>query len=76
MGGTSSERVTARGFPVFSDSIAIISSARDSRASAIFNSARWRSLGVESRHPPKAFSATLSAWSTSAASEIGAVIYA
>ena len=47
------------GFPVFSHSIAINSSARDSKASAIFNNARWRSDGVESRQPTNAFLAAV-----------------
>ena len=42
-------------------------------ASAIFNKARWRSDGVESRHPVKAFAAAVIALSTSAALEFGAV---
>ena len=53
--------------------MAIISSARDSMASAIFKSARWRSDGVESRHSGKALAAADIALSTSAALEFGAV---
>ena len=51
----------------------MISSARDSIASAIFRSARWRSEGVESRHSVKALAAADIALSTSAAFEFGAV---
>ena len=53
--------------------MAMISSARDSIASAIFKSARWRSDGVESRHSGKALAAADIALSTSAALEFGAV---
>ena len=67
--------VIASGLPVFSLSIAIISSARDSNASAIFRRAFWRSAGVESRQDSKAIEAALMAWSTSAAFDIGAVAY-
>jgi hypothetical protein len=42
-------------------------------ASAIFNKARWRSDGVESRHPTNALDAAVIALSTSAALEFGAV---
>ena len=51
----------------------MISSARDSIASAIFNRARWRSDGVESRHSVNALAAAVIALSTSAALEFGAV---
>ena len=65
--GNSLKSVWEIGLPVFSDSIATISSARDSRASAIFKSARWRSAGVVSFHSWKALSAALHARSTSSA---------
>ena len=51
----------------------MISSARDSMASAILSSARWRSDGVESRHSVNALAAADIALSTSAAFELGAV---
>ena len=72
IGGISSEVVTASGFPVFSLSRATSSSARDSIASAIFNKAFCRSLGVESRKSSNAFAAAFMALSTSVALEIGA----
>ena len=53
--------------------MAMISSARDSIASAILRSARWRSEGVESRHSVKALAAADIALSTSATFEFGAV---
>ncbi|CAB4785730.1 unannotated protein [freshwater metagenome] len=65
--------VSPIGLPQFSDSMAIISSARDSIASAIFKRARWRSEGVASRHCVKAFAAAVIALLTSAAFEFGAV---
>ncbi|CAB4647495.1 unannotated protein [freshwater metagenome] len=58
---------------MFSTSIAMISSARSSIASAIFSNARWRVEGVESRQCAKASSAALNAASTSAAFDLGAV---
>ena len=42
-------------------------------ASAILSSARWRSEGVESRHPGKASLAAFIALSISAAFDLGAV---
>ncbi|OIQ78287.1 hypothetical protein GALL_400070 [mine drainage metagenome] len=73
IGGTSSEWVSAKGLPVFSLSMATNSSTLDSKASAIFSRAFWRSLGVASRHWSKAAEAASIAVSTSAWSEIGAV---
>ena len=55
-----------RGLPVFCDSTATSSSARSSIASAIRSSARWRSLGVVSRHSSNARAASWNAASTSA----------
>ena len=66
----------ANGLPVLRLSIATISSARDSSASAIFSNARWRSLGVESRHPTNASVADFIARSISALLETGALAYA
>jgi hypothetical protein len=57
MGGISSDRVSPIGLPVFSLSIATISSARDSIASANFSSACCRSLGVVSRQLSNAVAA-------------------
>ena len=65
--------VSETGLPVFSTSMAITSSARSSMASAIFNSARWRCDGVESRQSTKASLAALNAESISAAFDLGAV---
>ena len=53
IGGISSVRVSPSGLPVFSDSAATRSSARSSKASAIFSSAFWRSAGVMSRQAGK-----------------------
>ena len=69
IGGTSSDAVSPIGLPVFSDSIATISSARVSRASAILSIALWRSAGVVSRQIAKASEAALNALSTSTASD-------
>jgi hypothetical protein len=55
--------------------MAMISSARDSIASAIFNKAFCRCDGVESRHPGNASLAALKAESTSAALDLGARAY-
>ena len=66
IGGISSVRVRPRGLPVFSDSAAISSSARSSKASAIFSSAFCRSAGVVSRQAGKAAAAAAMAASTSA----------
>src|SRR5580704_12605426 len=47
IGGISSDSTSAFGLPVFSLSTATSCSARASIASAIFNSASWRSGGVD-----------------------------
>lgn len=75
IGGSSSLAVRPSGLPVFSDSAATSSSARASKASAIFSSAFWRSEGVVSRQPGKAAAAAAMAASTSAWPESGAVAY-
>ena len=68
IGGISSDIVTAAGLPASSDSIRTISSALASIASASFNSASWRSFGVESNHvSSKAREAAATALSTSSA---------
>src|SRR5436190_9947555 len=72
-GGSSSAIVRDTGLPVLRHSAATISSARDSIASASLSSARLRSAGVASRHPP--WAAALSAASTSAGPETGACAY-
>src|SRR4051812_47062816 len=74
-GGISSLRVRWIGLPVFSTSTAIISSARDSSASAMRNSASERSLGVVSRQTSKAEAAARIAASMSPAEDSGAVPY-
>ncbi|RPK42255.1 hypothetical protein EES39_20960 [Streptomyces sp. ADI92-24] len=73
IGGSSSVRVSPTGLPVFSDSAAMRSSARSSKASAIFSRARWRSAGVASRQAGKAAAAASMAASTSAPPESGEV---
>ena len=73
IGGISSDAVSSRGLPVFCDSTATSSSARSSIASAIRSSARWRSLGVESRHVSNAVAADWNAASMSAWPDTGAL---
>ncbi len=73
IGGISSEAVSPSGLPVFCDSAFTNSSALASIASAIRSSARLRSAGVASRQPGNASAAELTAASTSASPEIGAV---
>src|SRR5665213_4402616 len=73
IGGSSSDSVSASGFPVFRDSAATISSARASMASAMRSSARCLTDGVASRQISKPRSAARIARSTSAASDTGAV---
>lgn len=73
IGGISSVRVSPIGLPVFSDSAAIRSSARSSKASAILSRARWRSAGVASRQAGNAAAAAAIAASTSAGPESGEV---
>src|SRR5215469_7389375 len=75
-GGSSSDRVSPTGFPVFLVSAAMISSARASTASANRNIARLRSDGVASRHDSNAVAAACSASSTSAVDDTGACAYA
>src|SRR5579872_3725855 len=75
-GGISSLAISARGLPVLRHSASISSSARVSKASAIFSSARLRSDGVVSRHDSNAVAAALSAVSTSRDPETGARVYA
>ena len=75
IGGISSLAVIPMGLPVFSTSIAIRSSALDSMASAMRNSARDRSDGVEFRHSSNAAPAAFMARSTSSAPDSGAVAY-
>jgi hypothetical protein len=58
---------------VFWLSTATNSAARDSIASAILRSARWRSDGVVSRHDSNAVAAALIATSTSTGPETGAL---
>ena len=52
IGGISSDIVTSKGLPTFSDSIFTISSACSSMRSASRSNASWRSLGVMSYHSP------------------------
>jgi hypothetical protein len=73
IGGISSDSVSATGLPVFLDSAATNSSARDSIASAILSRARLRSDGVAPRQAGKASAADVTAASTSALLETGAV---
>src|SRR5262249_38291592 len=75
-GGISSLIVSPMGLPVLRLSTATKSAARDSSASAILRSARWRSDGVVSRHVSKAAAAASIAESTSAGPETGALVYA
>ena len=73
IGGISSDIVRETGLPVFSLSTATSSSAFSSITSASFSSALWRSPGVVQRHLSNALPAAWKAWSTSCASEFGAV---
>ena len=66
IGGISSDAVSSFGLPVFSDSTSTSSAPRSSIASAIFSSARWRSLGVESRQLSNARAESWNAASMSA----------
>ena len=75
IGGISSARVTATGFPVFCVSTRTRSSARASMASAMRKRARLRSDGVASRHCGKASAAACMAASTSAGPDSGASRY-
>ncbi len=72
IGGISSSRVSWRGLPVFSHSIATSSSACDSIESAIRNNASERADGVASRHAGNAAAAARTARSTSSGPDIGA----
>ena len=69
IGGISSDSTSAFGLPVFSLSTATSCSARASIASAIFNSASWRSDGVVFPHDSNARSAAWQAASISCSEE-------
>src|ERR1700677_5161310 len=71
MGGISSLIVSEMILPVFSDSTPTSSSALASRRSAILRSASERCEGEVRFHVANALAATLTAWSTSDASETG-----